>query len=406
MKIFLTDGDALHCLAIARLLGKKGYDLTIGSQRRFGSVAFASKYCNHKVIYPDPGKYSDRFKNFLFDFLSKNKHDVLLPLRSTVVPVISDNREKLSELAAFILPDKKSLDIALNKSETFRTAKECGLTIPATCHPRTIEQVRDFIESCEFPVVSKTSYGAGSRGVFYHRRPESLITYCQNYLSGPDARRNPLILQEFIIGPGCGFFGLFNHGKLITYFMHRRLREYPITGGPSVLAESFYNETLKSESLKLLNHLKWHGIVMVEYKYSIKKDKFVLMEINPKFWGSSDLSIHSGIEFAALWIKIACGERTPAFKGYKIGQRFRWLFPGDFMNLLASFGLNFKWYSDFFDKNISTDIKLYDIKPLFIELLLVAGYFYLYGPNIRYPFGKIPLTQSVDIPSDPPPWEY
>ncbi|MCP4582915.1 MAG: carboxylate--amine ligase [candidate division Zixibacteria bacterium] len=405
MKILLTDGDALHCLAIARLLGRKGFDLTIGSQRRFPSVAFASKYCNRKVIYPDPGKHPDRFRNFLFNYLGKNKHDVLLPLRSTVVPVISDNREALSKLAAFVLPEKKSLDIALSKTETFKTASGCGLTMPATCYPESMSDVEEFATSCDFPVVSKTSFGAGSRGVYYHHDRNGLISYCKNYLSGPDVATNPLILQEFIIGPGCGFFGLFDHGQLKTYFMHRRIREYPITGGPSVLAESFYNETLKTESLKLMGYLNWHGIAMVEFKYSPRKGKFVLMEINPKFWGSSDLSIHSGIEFAHNWIQLARGEEIPEFKGYTVGKRFRWLVPGDLMYLLANFGLSSSWYASFFDKRISTDMKAWDIKPFFVELILVAGYFYLYGPNIRYPFGRIPLTKDIDIPMDKPPWE-
>jgi predicted ATP-grasp superfamily ATP-dependent carboligase len=232
-----------------------------------------------------------------------------------------------------------------------------------------------------------------------------LISYCKNYLNGPDCETNPLILQEFIVGPGCGFFGLFDHGELKTYFMHRRIREYPITGGPSVLAESFYNDTLKAESLKLLNHLGWHGIVMVEYKYSKAKNKFVLMEINPKFWGSSDLSIHSGIEFAHDWICLATGQPVQEFRGYKTGKRFRWLIPGDLMYLFANYGLAPGWYGSFFDSRISTDIKLSDIKPLFTELMLIGGYFYLYGPHIRYPFGKIPLVKDIDIPADKAPWE-
>jgi predicted ATP-grasp superfamily ATP-dependent carboligase len=405
MKVFLTDGDALHCLAIARLLGGKGFDLTIGSQRRFGSVAFASKYCNRKVVYPDPAKHSDKFRDFLLDYLSHNKHDILLPLRSTVVPVISDNREAFAKLAAFVLPDKRSLKIALSKSETFKAAASCGLTIPQTSYPTGIDDVREFASSCDYPVVSKTSFGAGSRGVFYHDTADALIDYCRQYLSGPQAEANPLILQEFIVGPGCGFFGLFDHGKLTTYFMHRRIREYPITGGPSVMAESFYNETLKSESLKLMEYLNWHGIVMVEYKYSAKKQKFVLMEINPKFWGSSDLSIHSGIEFAHDWIQLALGKPVPEFKGYRVGRRFRWLIPGDLMYLLANFGLKVSWYADFFDSRVAGDIKLSDIKPLFTEIMLIAGYFYLYGPHIRYPFGKIPLVKDIGIPSDKAPWE-
>ena len=404
MKVFLTDGDALHCLAIARLLGRKGFELTIGSQRRFGSVAFASKYCNRKVVYPDPAKHPDKFRDFLLDYLIHNKHDILLPLRSTVVPVISENREEFSKLAAFVLPDKKSLEIALSKSETFKAAADCGLTMPQTAYPTSIEDVRKFASGCDYPVVSKTSFGAGSRGVYYHDTPEALIEYCSKYLSGPQAQTNPLILQEFIVGPGCGFFGLFDHGKLTTYFMHRRIREYPITGGPSVMAESFYNETLKSESLKLMEYLNWHGIVMVEYKYSAKKQKFVLMEINPKFWGSSDLSIHSGIEFAYDWIQLALGKPIPEFKGYRVGKRFRWLIPGDLMYLIANFGLKAGWYADFFDSRISCDIKLSDIKPLFTEIALIAGYFYLYGPHIRYPFGKIPLVKDIEIPSDKAPW--
>lgn len=405
MKIFLTDGDALHCLAIARLLGRKGLELTIGSQRRFGSVAFASKYCHRKVIYPNPTLYPDKFRDFLLNYFAQNKYDVLLPLRSTVVPVISKNRDEFSRLAAFVLPDKDALKIALSKSETFKAAAKCGLTIPSTCYPHTINDVREFAETCAYPVVSKTSFGAGSRGVFYHDSAETLLDYCRKYLSSPQAENNPLILQEFISGPGCGFFGLFDRGKLKTYFMHRRLREYPITGGPSVLAESFYNETLKNESLRLLEYLNWHGIAMVEYKYAANKQKFVLMEINPKFWGSSDLSIHSGVEFAYDWIQMALGRDIPDFKGYQIGKRFRWLIPGDLMCLLANFGLSPGWYADFFDKRVSTDIKLWDIKPLFVEILLVAGYFYLYGPNIRYPFGKIPIVKDVEIPSDSAPWQ-
>ena len=75
------------------------------------------------------------------------------------------------------------------------------------------------------------------------------------------------------------------------------------------------------------------------------------------------------------------------------------------MYLLANFGLSPQWYGSFFDRRVSTDIKLWDIKPLFTELMLIAGYFYLYGPNIRYPFGKILLVKNIDIPLDKAPWE-
>ena len=67
--------------------------------------------------------------------------------------------------------------------------------------------------------------------------------------------------------------------------MHRRLREYPVTGGPSALAESIYDPMLMEQGLKLLDNLQWHGVAMVEFKKDERTGRYVLMEINPKFCG-------------------------------------------------------------------------------------------------------------------------
>ena len=50
--------------------------------------------------------------------------------------------------------------------------------------------------------------------------------------------------------------------------------------------------------------LKWHGVAMVEFKKKFLTNKLYLMEINPKFWGSHDLAIASGINFAKEYISI------------------------------------------------------------------------------------------------------
>jgi len=84
---------------------------------------------------------------------------------------------------------------------------------------------------------------------------------------------NPII-QEQIKGFGTGFFALFdkNH-KLKAYFIHRRIREYPLSGGPSTCCASFWDELILEYGLKLLKALHWVGIGMVEFKFD-SKDRF------------------------------------------------------------------------------------------------------------------------------------
>ena len=234
----------------------------------------------------------------------------------------------------------------------------------------------------------KSVFGSGSKGITYVNSASRLIELCNKQFQKENSQSNKFILQEFIPGEGYGFFAIFDRGEPKAIFMHHRLREYPITGGPSSFAESIYDERLKELGLKILSELNWNGVAMVEFKLDSRDNQFKLMEINPKFWGSLNLAIASGVDFPYLFCLLAKGEKfEPVFK-YKQGVKFRWLFPNDFMYLLAHRGLSLKFYKDFFDKTVKYDISSSDIKPNILELFLVGGYLIQNKGKIRYPQGK------------------
>ena len=70
------------------------------------------------------------------------------------------------------------------------------------------------------------------------------------YLSREDFKRrnfldsNNFLIQEYIQGSGFGFFAIYENGNLKEFFMHKRIRENPITGGSSVCAKSIYEPKL------------------------------------------------------------------------------------------------------------------------------------------------------------------
>lgn len=121
-------------------------------------------------------------------------------------------------------------------------------------------------------------------------------------------------------------FALFNQGTPVCYFSHRRLREKPPAGGVSVLCESApVDDKLKAAAELLLKKAQWHGVAMIEFRVSEDGTGY-LMEVNPRFWGSLQLAIDSGINFPWLLYLASNGQRVPESKWRY--RRMRW-FLGD-----------------------------------------------------------------------------
>jgi len=75
-------------------------------------------------------------------------------------------------------------------------------------------------------------------------------------------------------------------------------------------------------AIDLLKHFQWHGVAMVEFKLNHEK-KPVIMEINPRFWGSLNQAILAGVDFPYMLYTMAVeGDVKPVFN-YKIGVESR-----------------------------------------------------------------------------------
>ncbi len=88
-------------------------------------------------------------------------------------------------------------------------------------------------------------------------------------------------------------------------FTYRRLREYPIAGGPSTLRESIWNPALQERAEHLLASLGWIGVAMVEFKVDPRDGEPKLLEVNPRFWGSLHHAIVCGVDFPFLLYRLA-----------------------------------------------------------------------------------------------------
>lgn len=115
-----------------------------------------------------------------------------------------------------------------------------------------------------------------------------------------------LIYQQLVKGSGYGVSMLLDkNSRLVDFIVHKRLLEYPVSGGPSALCKSIVDHKKAEQAYQLLKSLHWQGFAMVEFKGDS------LMEINPRFWGSMPLIFQADSNFYQHYIEACMGSSTP-----------------------------------------------------------------------------------------------
>jgi predicted ATP-grasp superfamily ATP-dependent carboligase len=331
-KILLTNGAYKQTLAIARSLGAAGYEVGIVSHHAL-SVSFFSKYCRyrHIIAQTDDG---EKYVTQVLAILKKQPYDIVLPVGYPVTGWLAEHAEDIRPFAKLPLAELSAFKIFENKQLTHDLAQQLGIPVPKTFVPTTIQEATECLNQLDFPIVFKKVM-EGKNRMAYAQTATEFYSFFEIFQTTNEA----FVVQEFISGQGAGYFALYDKGRIVQDFMHVRLREYPVEGGASCFAESIDNEQLRAYGQRILNATHWHGVAMVEFKYDAKGQPR-LLEVNPKFWGSYDLCVAAGADFAVPYIKMTLAEtlevppqsRLYRDVPYKRGVRLSWLMNGDLLN--------------------------------------------------------------------------
>jgi predicted ATP-grasp superfamily ATP-dependent carboligase len=134
------------------------------------------------------------------------------------------------------------------------------------------------------------------------------------------------LLQEYVPGEIVDACLLFCRGKPRAGLTQRRILMAPAEGGLGTYNETTRDPELMEQAVALLGALDWHGPAQVEFKRDARDGRLRLMEVNPRFWGTLDLSIQAGIDFPYLTALAALQGDIEECFDYQVGMRFRWLF--------------------------------------------------------------------------------
>jgi predicted ATP-grasp superfamily ATP-dependent carboligase len=350
--VLVTDGHFRKSLAVVRSLGRKGIPVTVG-ERTFLNTSFFSKYCTRRLVYPSPQQSPNRFIEFFMKEIKEKQYDCLFPMEEEMLLLLAKYHSEISEYTYFLVPDLKKIEFVRDKGNLMRFAEAHGIPTPKTSYVLPSPSSSPLIP---IPAVIKPRISSGSFGIVYVKKREDLSSSYRNV-----HERYPFPLIQEWIPDGGGTFGLsalFDEASNVkAVFVHKKLRMYPIQGGPSTLAEGVEHPQITELGLSLLKSLNWVGVGMVEFKVDPRDGVPKLMEVNPRFWGSLQLAIISGVDFPFLILKMARKEYFEPILQYAVGKRFRWLLLGDilhFLNHPQRLGLRPSFFN-FFDPHTSYD---------------------------------------------------
>jgi predicted ATP-grasp superfamily ATP-dependent carboligase len=289
-----------------------------------------------------------------------------------------------------LCPDPDRLEIVLDKTRTLAIAAGLGIEVPQGWQPIAEEDRAATAAGLAYPVAIKwadpgeiaprlEALGLALEKVEYAASPEALLAILGRY----DALGRYPLVQEWCPGEGLGQMLHMVDGSATLTFQHRRLREWPPTGGVSSFCEAVdpaLHAAQMDKSEALLRAIGWQGPAMVEYRHDPATGRYRLMEINGRFWGSIPLAYHCGAHFA--WEQVRCfaldgtaGETARPWRK----RRARYAIP-DAKHLMAvlrdgslpimrrlAFGLRF--FADFLDPRVRYYVWSWrDPKPMLADL--------------------------------------
>jgi len=332
--VLITDGLWRKTLAAVRSLGRRGIRVVVG-ERTLLAPALWSRYAARRFIYPSACLKTDRFLDRLRSAIENERVGVLLPMEEETLLVVLRNREALGEEVAIPFAGVEKIEALRDKARLFQLAESLGLPIPRTWYPESVEEVERIGRSAEFPLVVKPRVSSGAVGRRYVSESAKLAAVWAEI----NARFPRPIVQEYI-PRGGGAFGasvlVGPNGERLASFVHRRLREYPVEGGASTLRVSVRDPALVEIAFKIAEAVGWSGVAMAEFRYDPRDGLPKLIEVNPRFWGSLNLAIESGVDFPYLLYRMARGERVEPVHEYREGVTGRWLLQGDLLHYIAN----------------------------------------------------------------------
>jgi hypothetical protein len=357
--VIVLDGFWPKTLVAVRALAAAGERVVVGEQTHLAPALWSNAAAG-RFVHPDPFSSPDAFLARLDEVVERERRRgpvVVLPMEEETLLVLLRHRERIEKpeqqgsggdagrngggarvRGRVVLPfaDLAFIESFRDKARFGELARRAGLTTPRTRSFTNLDELALAAADLGFPLVVKRRISSGARGVSYARDSGELLRAAKEALALDDA---PLLQEQLPReGEAIGVSLLLWRDapqlqpRLVAGFVHRRLREHPVSGGSSTLREAIVDPPLVKRCADFLADFGFTGVAMLEWKRDLRDGELKLLECNPRFWGSLHQAELAGVGFPALLVALARGQAVESVTTYRTDRRSRALFPADLLH--------------------------------------------------------------------------
>ena len=228
---------------------------------------FHSKYFN-QIRHVEISQ--DDFRQLISEAGYGNGTNYLLPITS----------EWARNIYSLMKIDKPNVHVLQGSLNNFTALDNKGSFKKHVKNFANVPKLIDSLPESPSRFVIKPRIGSGSKGVNYF---DSALDLDYEELK-KHIESDEFLVEEYIEGTGVGIGGFAIDGKVVNMSSHKRIIEWPISGGSSAFREYFHSIELELVFSKVVANFNWTGFLMIEAKLT-QDGRIFLIEANPRTWG-------------------------------------------------------------------------------------------------------------------------
>lgn len=296
-KVLVLGRDTRSFLAVIRSLGRRGLAVDI-AWCPDDAVAARSRYVHRVHRIPPYAPGDPAWLHALLRLLAEENYDLVIPCNDPSILPLRFHREEIERRAPLCLPGEAPCEVVFDKIRTAKLAASLGIPLPRQRVVRELGDLDRAHHTLSLPVVLKprSSYRIDDLTARARVRCAASWDEASEILS-EQLQAGEVLVQERFPGVGVGVEVLADQGELLLAFQHVRLHEPPGGGGSSYRESVPVQSDLRHAAQRLLGAIDYTGVAMVEFRVDPATGRWILVEINGRFWGSLPLAVAAGADF-------------------------------------------------------------------------------------------------------------
>jgi predicted ATP-grasp superfamily ATP-dependent carboligase len=318
MDALVTDAHIHTAVWGIRALGRSGVRVTaLGPDR--AAPGLWSRYSAARAVGPDAEADQLGFARAVAALTGGAGSVVVYPCQEESIDALLESRAELPDAAVLPYPPSDRLAAIRDKRSLDRLAAESGIATPAIVCEASAAELRG--AHLDGACIVKPVRKAAMAGVRVVRSTEELRAVMTTVPADES-----LVVQRLAEGDLLALsLVLSRDGRPVARFQQRAKRIWPPhAGGSSVAVSVPVDEALVAASTRMLGAAGFFGLAQLQFMDSAAGP--LLIDANPRFYGSLPLALAAGVNLPALWHAVVTAGELPASPPpYRVGVTYRHL---------------------------------------------------------------------------------